>query len=1267
MAGTVKGITVEIGGDTSKLGKALESSEKQSRDLQKELKQVNTALKFNPGNVELLAQKQKLLAEQIQATKEKLDTLRAAEAQVEAQFNAGEIGEEQFRAFQREIIETESKLKNYQSQLEATGKKASALDELTNTISDQEKAVDQLKEEYKEAVLTYGKNSDEAKKLANEIDSLSSELKDNKTKMSELDKAADELDNSLDKVEDSSKEASGGFTVMKGALANLVAQGITKAIGALKDLASTALDAYKEFDEGQDNVIKATGATGEAAAALSESYKKVAKSVVGDMSTIGSALGEVNTRFGWTGEALEDATTQFMKFSDITGVDAVSAVQLVSRAMEGAKIDSEEYSTVLDQLAVAGQASGTSVEKLAENLTKFGTPMREMGLSTSESIAMLAQFEKSGVNIEVALGGMRKALQNWTKDGKVASKEFGKVLDQIKKAPNSTKATEIAMENFGNKAGPELAEAIREGRFEWSDFMDLVEGSAGAVTNTYEETQDGFDKINLAVQGVRAELGDFVGQLLTKYQPQIQGAIDSGVNLFKTATQYVVENFDKIKTAAEIIIPILASVFAVNKIAGFISSLQTLSGAFTALWGVMAANPLGLMAIAAGALVAGIVALNKVKGDAIEKTYGLNNEEQALINKINEEKTAIEQATEARKEANAAIDSEYGQNQKLWDELQEIVDANGEIKKGYEDRAAVITGLLSDSLGIEIEIVDGQIQKYDELKTSIEDVIRTKRAEALLEANKEAYSEAISKSAEAYTTYTKALQEATNTQAELTIAEQKAKETRDLLSDGAGLTADQISSLTDQYLNEMSVVETLRGKYDEQNQAVKDAESNYFNYASTIQNYEGVMAAMASGDVEVLGKALDQLSNNFLTAETATKSMLENQLKDFKEQYANMKTAVENGMPGVNQASVDAMGQLVKDAETELNKLTPKAKTSGKKAGDSYAGAVKGTAGASKKAGVSVATDTATGMGSKDTKAVGTKKGNEYASGVSGTAGAGKKAGENVAKNANTGMGTANTKATGTKKGTEFSSGVNSTSGSANSAGRTIANSARSGAGSVSLHGTGSSTGSGYVSGVSGQSGSAYSAGNRLASNAKSGASSVSAYSSGSNFGQGFINGIGSKLSGVLSAARNLASSAINAVKNRIQEGSPSKITTRSGGFFGQGFINGIIEKIPGVAKAAREMAGAALSAVDGLDVSSVLDSDLNGLSFDRQLENTFNRTTPAPDFSTILAKLDTLTQAVTMSGDRAIVLDTGVLVGQTAPKMDAALSDIYGLKARGV
>lgn len=122
MANNIKGLTVEISGDTTKLGKALEDVNKSTRDITKELKQVENGLKFNPKSTELLNQKQKLLGEQVATTKEKLDKLKEAEKQVQAQFEKGDIGEEQYRAFQRELVETESKLKHYKGQLkEAEG------------------------------------------------------------------------------------------------------------------------------------------------------------------------------------------------------------------------------------------------------------------------------------------------------------------------------------------------------------------------------------------------------------------------------------------------------------------------------------------------------------------------------------------------------------------------------------------------------------------------------------------------------------------------------------------------------------------------------------------------------------------------------------------------------------------------------------------------------------------------------------------------------------------------------------------------------------------------------------------------------------------------------------------------------------------------------------------------------------------------------------------------------------------------------------------
>lgn len=117
----IKGITVELGGDTTKLSSALKGVNKDIRDLQSELKQINTQLKFNPGSTELLAQKQKVLKESVDATKQKLEQLKSMESQVKQQFASGNLGEEKYRAFEREIEQTKDKLKGLQKQAQEFG------------------------------------------------------------------------------------------------------------------------------------------------------------------------------------------------------------------------------------------------------------------------------------------------------------------------------------------------------------------------------------------------------------------------------------------------------------------------------------------------------------------------------------------------------------------------------------------------------------------------------------------------------------------------------------------------------------------------------------------------------------------------------------------------------------------------------------------------------------------------------------------------------------------------------------------------------------------------------------------------------------------------------------------------------------------------------------------------------------------------------------------------------------------------------------------
>lgn len=137
----IKGLTVEIGGDTTKLGKALDDVEKKSIDLSSELVQINRLLKMDPGNADLLAQKQKVLAEAVENTAKRLETLKEAERQVQQQFERGEVSETQVRALKREIEATEQKLSGYKNAVKETSDEVENLGKKAKLSADDLEAV----------------------------------------------------------------------------------------------------------------------------------------------------------------------------------------------------------------------------------------------------------------------------------------------------------------------------------------------------------------------------------------------------------------------------------------------------------------------------------------------------------------------------------------------------------------------------------------------------------------------------------------------------------------------------------------------------------------------------------------------------------------------------------------------------------------------------------------------------------------------------------------------------------------------------------------------------------------------------------------------------------------------------------------------------------------------------------------------------------------------------------------------------------------------
>lgn len=547
MASKIKGITVEIGGDTTKLGQALDKVSKQSKSLQSELRGVNTLLKMDPSNVILIQQKQELLNKSIESTRDKLKTLKDTQEQVQTQFDKGEITEEQYRDFQREIINTENKLKSLTDQAKEFGNSTNAhLVSVTTKIDD------------------FGKKTTEAGKK------------------------------------------------MMG-----VTAGITAGAVAVGTVAVKSMDAV---DEGLDTVMIKTGATGKSAEDLQKIYEDVARQVPADFKDIGSAVGEINTRLDFTGQKLKDASVDFLKFAKVNELDVNNSVQLVTRAMGDAGIASDEYKSVLDMLTVAGQKSGISIDTLATNLAKYGAPMRALGIDTQEAIAMFAGWEKAGVNTEIAFSGMKKAISNWGAAGKDSREEFQKTLDEIKACPDIATATSKAIEVFGAKAGPDLADAIQGGRFEFESYISALENSAGTVEGTYGMIVDEVDDTQLAHQNFQLSLHS-LGETIAKTLGPILLSLS---NKFRE----IMERFQKMSPATQKMIMIITALVAsigpvliiIGKIATGVSAcikaftsiskiIGTVKSAFIALNATMLANPVFLIVTAIVALIAIFVTL----------------------------------------------------------------------------------------------------------------------------------------------------------------------------------------------------------------------------------------------------------------------------------------------------------------------------------------------------------------------------------------------------------------------------------------------------------------------------------------------------------------------------------------------------------------------------------------------------------------------------------------------------------------------------------
>lgn len=646
MGNRIKGITVEIGGDTTGLDKALRGVNSSITKTQSALNDVNKLLKLDPSNTVLVAQKQQLLSQAVSQTSDKLEALESAQEQVTASFQRGDIGQDKYQAFQREVEETRGKLNQYkndlsslqteQDRLSSNTARLEKLFSLTGTQVDD--YADVLGSKLVSAIKNGTANSDQMKTA---IEKIGKSATGGKADIRQLTDALDtvddgeairnlieELKQAGDAAQDTAEDVGQIAENTKGAALMQTADQLSAVGDKIQDIGTKAMDAYSETENAVTKVNAYFGETGQAAEESANVIKSVYSDGVGEsMDSVADAVLMVKKNLGDLSETdLTNLTQQAITLDELYGIDMNETLRGVNSLMQQYGLTAQE---AMDYIVVGTQNGLDKTNELGDNLSEYAGKFSQAGYSASEYFQLLDN-------------GLKNGAYN---------------LDKVNDAINEV-TTRLVDGTIGESIGSfstktqELFTSWQNGGATQKQVIDSIVADIGNCTNQQEA-------LNLAALafGTMAEDGNLkfitsltsVGSTYDSVKGSAQGMFDATTTPMqqmesntRKLQQALVPLGEKLAELANAILPPLVSVITTiggwferlpGPVQNFVIILGALLAAFTALTPVIAAISVAMGALnismlpiiaviaAVAAAIAGIIAIIQNWG-AITQWFG---------------------------------------------------------------------------------------------------------------------------------------------------------------------------------------------------------------------------------------------------------------------------------------------------------------------------------------------------------------------------------------------------------------------------------------------------------------------------------------------------------------------------------------------------------------------------------------------------------------------------------------------------------------------
>ena len=817
---------------------------------------------------------------------------------------------------QKEYDEEKAKL----SQLESSVGKSS------QAYLDQKAKVSDLANQLSKSSTAMDTNANAISRMQVQLNKAGTEVNKTKNQITDLEKAEDKAGNEADDLANKSGKAgknvgdlgsksnssSGALSTLGSALKKVGAvaiAGVSTMSAGVIAIGKSAIQSYAQYEQlvgGVDTLFKNSSKTVQKYA--DEAYKSAGMSANEYMETVTSFSASLLQGLGGdTAKASKIANMAIIDMSDNANKMGTD-ISMIQNAYQG--FAKQNY-TMLDNLKLGYGGTKSEMARLVKESGILGEAGKDL---TAKNLDQKVSYDQ-----------IIKAIH------KVQS-EMGITGTTSKEASSTIEGSVNAMKSAWNNLLTGMASGNKDMDKLVGNFVDSVETVIDNVLPVIERTapaiMDGFSKVIAKIKPKLVAVFDKIKPIIVNTLKSIVKAMGSILrSLLPTEVvkplELVADGFKWLIDNKEIVISAvtgMVTAFAVVKILNFASSImkvvnimttapsmiEGVTSALKTLNITASANPYILLA---GAVMGLVTALGYLMyaTDENRKSYEAEREEaEKTLQSVQEQTKAYNDLTNERDNMISAGNSEISYTQRLWTELDTLIDKNGKVKKGYEDRVNFIAGELKDKLGIEIDTTKNLRSQYDKLGKSIDDVVAKKKAKIKMEASEKSYDEAIKNQDKAYTdlaNYEKQLETAKTKLEDLKAQYETVKYSGDVQ-----LTRDVALEVS----RAQNIYDIRKKSYDDQLTLV-----DRYNY--DISQYNANELAMAKGKYDQI-KVIDyQTAKSYSDTGNYKKAELESQLKNEQAHLESLKRLKKDGHANISNEEIKAQQKIVNNLKSSLN------------------------------------------------------------------------------------------------------------------------------------------------------------------------------------------------------------------------------------------------------------------------------------------------------------------------------------------------------------